>query len=119
VRVVAIRRGKAGGRIVNVAALQALGPRNGAKISASTAAKAAVAAVTAALGEELAGEGILVSAVASSIMDTPNNRRNMPKANFDAWPSGGRGGGDPFPRLAREQGEPGRRGPGFRASSAL
>jgi NAD(P)-dependent dehydrogenase (short-subunit alcohol dehydrogenase family) len=33
-----------------------------------------------------AGEGILVNAVAPSIMDTPTNRRDMPKANFDAWP---------------------------------
>jgi NAD(P)-dependent dehydrogenase (short-subunit alcohol dehydrogenase family) len=88
--VAAMRRGKGdgspGGRIVNVAALQALEPRNGAKISASTAAKAGVAALSAALGEELAGEGILVNAVAPSIMDTPTNRRDMPKANFDAWP---------------------------------
>ena len=38
--VTAMRRGKAGGRIVNVAALQALEPRNGANISAATAAKA-------------------------------------------------------------------------------
>jgi hypothetical protein len=27
-----------------------------------------------------------VNAVAPSIMDTPSNRRDMPKANFDAWP---------------------------------
>ena len=27
-----------------------------------------------------------MNAVAPSIMDTPTNRRNMPKANFDAWP---------------------------------
>jgi NAD(P)-dependent dehydrogenase (short-subunit alcohol dehydrogenase family) len=84
--VAAMRLGKAGGRIVNVTARQALEPRDGAKISASTAAKAGVAALTAALGEELAGEGILVNAVAPSIMDTPTNRRAMPKANFDAWP---------------------------------
>jgi len=88
--VAAMRRrkadGRAGGRIVNVAARQALEPRNGAKMSASTAAKAGVAALTAALGEELAGEGILVNAVAPSIMDTPTNRRHMPKANFDVWP---------------------------------
>jgi NAD(P)-dependent dehydrogenase (short-subunit alcohol dehydrogenase family) len=54
--VAAMRRGKAGGRIVNVAARQALEPRTGANISASTAAKAGVAALSAALGEELAGE---------------------------------------------------------------
>ena len=84
--VAAMRRGKAGGRIVNVAARQALEPRTGANISASTATKAGVAALSAALGEELAGEGILVNAVAPSIMDTPTNRRDMPKANFDAWP---------------------------------
>ena len=84
--VAAMRRGKAGGRIVNVAARQALEPRIGAKMSAYTAAKAGVAALSAALGEELAADGILVNAVAPSIMDTPTNRRDMPKANFDAWP---------------------------------
>ncbi|HKF64209.1 MAG TPA: SDR family NAD(P)-dependent oxidoreductase [Dongiaceae bacterium] len=84
--VAAMRRGKAGGRIVNVAARQALEPRIGTKMSAYTAAKAAVAALSAALGEELAADGILVNAVAPSIMDTPTNRRDMPKANFDAWP---------------------------------
>jgi NAD(P)-dependent dehydrogenase (short-subunit alcohol dehydrogenase family) len=87
--VAAMRRGKVdgrpGGRIVNVAARQALEPREGAKMSADTAAKPGVAALSAALGEELAGEGILVNAVAPSIMDTPTNRRDMPKANFDAW----------------------------------
>ena len=82
----AMRRGKGGGRIVNVTARQALEPRIGAKMSAYTAAKAGVAALSAALGEELAGEGILVNGVAPSIMDTPVNRRDMPKANFDAWP---------------------------------
>jgi NAD(P)-dependent dehydrogenase (short-subunit alcohol dehydrogenase family) len=88
--VAAMRRGKVdgrpGGRIVNVAARQALEPREGAKMSADTAAKPGVAALSAALGEELAGEGILVNALAPSIMDTPTNRRDMPKANFDAWP---------------------------------
>lgn len=84
--VAAMRRGKSGGRIVNVAARQALEPRTGAKMSAYTAAKAGVAALSAALGEELAGEGIFVNAIVPSIMDTPANRRDMPKANFDAWP---------------------------------
>jgi NAD(P)-dependent dehydrogenase (short-subunit alcohol dehydrogenase family) len=84
--VLAMRRGGAGGRIVNVAARQALEPRIGAKMSAYTASKAAVAALTAALAEEVAGEGILVNAVAPSIMDTPANRASMPKADYTKWP---------------------------------
>ena len=48
--------------------------------------KAAVAALTVALAEEVAKDGILVNAVAPSIMDTPANRKAMPKADFDAWP---------------------------------
>ncbi len=44
-----------GGRIVNVAARPALEPRQGAGLVAYTAAKAGVAALTQALGEELAG----------------------------------------------------------------
>ena len=81
-----LRRLAAGGRIVNVAARQALEPRQGAGSVAYTIAKAAVAALTTALGAELASEGILVNAVAPSIMDTPGNRAAMAKANFDAWP---------------------------------
>jgi len=79
-------RAAAGGRIVNVSARPALEPRTGASMSAYTASKAAVAALTAALGEELARDGILVNAVAPSILDTPANRQAMPTANFELWP---------------------------------
>ena len=82
----AMRRGGQGGRIVNVAARAALEPRSGAGMTAYVAAKAAVAALTQALAEEVAGEGILVNAVAPSIMDTPANRAAMPKAKFELWP---------------------------------
>jgi NAD(P)-dependent dehydrogenase (short-subunit alcohol dehydrogenase family) len=75
-----------GGRIVNVAARPALEWRSGAGMTAYTVAKAGVAALTVALAEEVAEDGILVNAVAPSIMDTPANRKAMPKANFDAWP---------------------------------
>ncbi len=83
-----IMRGGAqgGGRIVNVAARPALEWRSGAGMVAYTASKAAVAALTAALGEEVAKDGILVNAVAPSIMDTPANRRAMPKADYGLWP---------------------------------
>jgi NAD(P)-dependent dehydrogenase (short-subunit alcohol dehydrogenase family) len=78
--------GSAGGRIVNVAARPALEWRSGAGMTAYTASKAAVAAFTAALAEEVAKDGILVNAVAPSIMDTAANRDAMPKADFALWP---------------------------------
>jgi len=69
-----------GGRIVNVAARPGLEWRTGAGMAAYAASKAAVAALTVALAEEVAKDGILVNAVAPSIMDTPTNRAAMPKA---------------------------------------
>jgi NAD(P)-dependent dehydrogenase (short-subunit alcohol dehydrogenase family) len=82
----AMRRGRQGGRIVNVAARPALEWRTGAGMTAYTATKAAVAAFTVALAEEVAKDGILVNAVAPSIIDTPANRRSMPNANHAVWP---------------------------------
>jgi len=82
----AVRAMGGGGRIVNVAARPALEWRTGAGTTAYAASKAAVAALTAALAEEVAKSGILVNAVAPSIMDTPSNRQAMPKADFGLWP---------------------------------
>jgi NAD(P)-dependent dehydrogenase (short-subunit alcohol dehydrogenase family) len=76
----------AGGRIVNIAARPALEWRSGANMAAYTASKAAVAALTVALAEEVAKDGILVNAVAPSTLDTPANRQSMPKVDFTAWP---------------------------------
>jgi len=78
--------GNAGGRIVNVSARAGLEWRSGAGMVAYTASKAAVAALTAALAEEVAKDGILVNAVAPSIMDTAANRAAMPKADYALWP---------------------------------
>ena len=75
-----------GGRIVNVAARPALEWRSGAGMAAYAASKAAVAALTVALAEEVVKAGILVNAVAPSIMDTPANRAAMPQADYAAWP---------------------------------
>ncbi|HEU0215833.1 MAG TPA: SDR family NAD(P)-dependent oxidoreductase [Stellaceae bacterium] len=81
----AIRAGGKGGRIVNVAARPGIEPRLGAGMVAYAASKGAVATLTQALGEELAGEGIWVNAVAPSILDTPANRAAMPDAPHDRW----------------------------------
>jgi len=71
-------RAGGGGRIVNVAARPALEWRSGAGMAA--------AAFTAALAEEVAKDGILVNAVAPSILDTAANRAAVRKADYDAWP---------------------------------
>jgi NAD(P)-dependent dehydrogenase (short-subunit alcohol dehydrogenase family) len=75
----------AGGRIVNVATRPALEWRAGAGMVAYTASKAAVAALTVALAEEVVKAGILVNAIAPSTMDTPANRQAMPKADHAVW----------------------------------
>lgn len=82
-----MREGQDGGRLVNVAARPALEPRSGAGMAAYTAAKSVVAALTQSLGEELASEQIWVNAVAPSIMDTPANRKSMPEADYNMWPT--------------------------------
>jgi NAD(P)-dependent dehydrogenase (short-subunit alcohol dehydrogenase family) len=77
--------GALGGRIVNVSARPALEPRLGAGMTAYTAAKSAVAALTQALAQELTDEQIWVNAVAPSILDTPANRSAMPEADHSRW----------------------------------
>jgi NAD(P)-dependent dehydrogenase (short-subunit alcohol dehydrogenase family) len=79
----ALRKG-GGGRIVNVCSRAALVPSGGSV--AYAASKAAVAALTQSLAEEVKPEGILVNAVAPSTIDTPANRAAMPNANHASWP---------------------------------
>lgn len=74
-----------GGRIVNVAARPALEPRRGAQMAAYATSKAAVAAFTQALAEELKPDRILVNAIAPSTIDTAANRAAMPKADPARW----------------------------------
>lgn len=74
-----------GGRIVNVTARPALDGRQGAMLSAYAASKAAVANVTQALATELLDAGVLVNAIAPSVIDTATNRASMPDADFERW----------------------------------
>jgi len=76
-----------GGRIVNVSARPAIEPRLGAGMTAYTASKSGVAALTQALAQELTEEQIWVNAVAPSILDTPANRSAMPDADHSRWVS--------------------------------
>lgn len=59
----------AGGSIVNLASIAALG--GGANISAYAASKAAVVSLTRAFARELGPRGIRVNAVAPGVIDTP------------------------------------------------
>ena len=79
------RKAGRGGQIVNISARPALNPRQGANMTAYTASKAAVAAFTVALAEELKGENISVIALCPSTIDTPTNRADMPKADHASW----------------------------------
>ena len=79
------RKAGKGGHIVNISARPALNPRLGANMTAYTASKAAVAAFTVALAEELKGENISLIALAPSTIDTPTNRKDMPKADHASW----------------------------------
>ncbi len=72
------------GRIVNVAARPVIVPAG--QMTAYSASKAAVAALTLSLAEELSSSSIWVNAIVPSIIDTPANRAAMPDANYDAWP---------------------------------
>ena len=79
------RKAGKGGHIVNISARPALNPRLGANMTAYTASKAAVAAFTVALAEELKSENISLIALAPSTIDTPTNRKDMPKADHASW----------------------------------
>ncbi|KVN62446.1 SDR family NAD(P)-dependent oxidoreductase [Burkholderia stagnalis] len=75
-------RGPAG-RIVNIGAGAAL--KAGAGMGAYAAAKAGVARLTEALAAELLDTAVTVNAIAPSIIDTPQNRVDMPDADFSRW----------------------------------
>jgi NAD(P)-dependent dehydrogenase (short-subunit alcohol dehydrogenase family) len=74
---------KDGARIVNIGAMAAV--KAAAGMGAYAASKAGVMRFTEALAEELKDRGITVNAVLPSIIDTPANRADMPKAEFERW----------------------------------
>ncbi|WP_322032540.1 SDR family NAD(P)-dependent oxidoreductase [Paraburkholderia sp. J76] len=71
------------GRVVNIGA--GAGSRAGLGMGAYSASKAGVARLTEALAEELKDKGVTVNAVLPSIIDTPQNRADMPDADFTRW----------------------------------
>ena len=80
-----MRKTGQGGRIVNVTARPGLDPRKGANMVAYATAKAAVAAMTQALAEEVKTDRILINAIAPSTIDTAANRAAMPNSDPSKW----------------------------------
>ena len=75
--------GRGGGAIVNVSSRPAT--QDGRNIAAYAAAKRALLQLTDAMAAELLDENITVNAVLPSTIDTPANRKAMPKADFSKW----------------------------------
>ena len=73
----------AAGRIINIGAQGA--EHAGVGMGGYAASKAGVAKLTEALAAEFKGHGLTVNAILPSIMDTPRNRADMPKADFSRW----------------------------------
>jgi NAD(P)-dependent dehydrogenase (short-subunit alcohol dehydrogenase family) len=71
------------GRIVNVGANAAL--KSAAGMGAYAASKAGVHRLTESLAEELKDTGVTVNAVLPSILDTDQNRADMPDADPAKW----------------------------------
>jgi NAD(P)-dependent dehydrogenase (short-subunit alcohol dehydrogenase family) len=71
------------GRIVNVGAQSALHASSG--FGPYAASKSAVHRLTESLADELKLKGVTVNAVMPSIIDTAQNRRDMPKEDFSRW----------------------------------
>ena len=71
------------GTIVNVGAYAA--QKGAAQMAAYTASKSAVIRLTEAMAAELREKGINVNCVLPTIIDTPQNRADMPKADPGRW----------------------------------
>lgn len=74
---------RGGGKIVNVGAFSA--QRGAANMGAYCAAKSSVIRLTEAMAAELREKNINVNCVLPTIIDTPQNRADMPKADPSRW----------------------------------
>ena len=72
------------GRIVNIGA-GAAAAKSAAGMGAYAASKAGVHKLTESLADELKDHGITVNAILPGTIDTPQNRADMPDADFARW----------------------------------
>lgn len=71
------------GKIVNIGAGGGL--KGGARMAAYSASKSAVIRLTESMAAELRDKGVNVNCVLPSVIDTPQNRTDMPKADPKKW----------------------------------
>jgi NAD(P)-dependent dehydrogenase (short-subunit alcohol dehydrogenase family) len=71
------------GKIINVGAIAALSGK--ANMAAYIASKSAVIRITESMAAELRERGINVNCILPSTIDTPQNRKDMPKADPKRW----------------------------------
>ena len=71
------------GKIINIGAFGA--QKGGAQMGAYAASKASVMRLTESMAAELREQGINVNAVLPTIIDTPQNRKDMPDADPAKW----------------------------------
>ena len=74
---------KGGGKVITIGARASLS--GGARAGAYAAAKGGLLRLTESMAAELKGDNIQVNCVLPSIIDTPQNRQDMPKADFSKW----------------------------------
>jgi len=73
------------GKMVSVSSWMAVDKRRRAKSGAYAVSKAGVIVLTETIAEEVKNYDINVNCIMPSMIDTPDNRRNFPKADFSKW----------------------------------
>jgi len=73
------------GRIVSVSSRTAVEKGRRAKSGAYAVSKAGIIILTETIAEEVRNHNINVNCIMPSTIDTPDNRRNFPKADFSKW----------------------------------
>ena len=76
-------RARGYGKIINIGARN--GQRGVGNMAAYSASKSVVIRLTECLADELKADGINVNCILPSIIDTPTNRKDMPKSDFSKW----------------------------------
>jgi NAD(P)-dependent dehydrogenase (short-subunit alcohol dehydrogenase family) len=74
-----------GGRIVLVGSKSGLEPKSGTHALAYSVSKSMLFALADLLNAEATGKNVVTSIVVPSTIDTPENRKAMPKADFSSW----------------------------------